>query len=219
MNEAELVIGNKNYSSWSLRAWLALRKAGAEFRERRLSLDTPEFYAEIADYSPTGQVPVLWDGPVCTWDSLAIAEYANDRWAQGRLWPQDTAARARARAVSAEMHAGFSELRSVMPMNCRARNRRVPMSSRLEADINRIISIWCECLEKGAGTGGWLFGDFSIADAMYAPVVFRFQTYGVELPGPAASYAQHVLADPDITDWTAAAELEQEVVEADEAGH
>jgi len=218
MSKPVIVIGNKNYSSWSLRAWIALRKSGADFDERRLPLDTVQFEEEIADFSPTRKVPVLWDQAICIWDSLAICEYVNERWASGSLWPADLAQRARARAISAEMHSGFSALRNQMPMNCRATGRAVPLNEALQGDINRIVSLWRECLEESTGDGDWLFGGFSIADAMYAPVALRFHTYGVELPDIVQRYVQTVLQDSDIRDWMEAAGNEVEVVEADEAG-
>ena len=218
MDKVTLVIGNKNYSSWSLRAWLALRKAGIEFEERRLPLDTEQFAEDIGEYSPSAKVPALQDGSHSIWDSLAICEYVNERWASGELWPQQLQQRARARAISAEMHAGFPALRQQMPMNCRANNRRVPMNAELQQDISRIMDIWRECREAAAGSGPWLFGSFSIADAMYAPVALRFQTYGIELPDAVHNYVETVLHDSDIVEWTTAAREEVEIVEADEAG-
>ena len=218
MDKVRLVIGNKNYSSWSLRAWLALRKAGIEFEERRLPLDTAQFAEDIGEYSPSARVPALWDGSLCVWDSLAICEYINERWALGELWPPQAQQRARARAISAEMHAGFPALRQQMPMNCRASDRRVSVDADLEQDISRIMDIWRECREEAGGAGPWLFGSFSIADAMYAPVALRFHTYGLELPDVVHDYVATVLQDNDVSEWMAAAREEVEVVEADEAG-
>lgn len=211
-----LVIGNKNYSSWSLRGWLALRKAGVDFEEQRLPLDTPEFSRDICTLSPSRRVPALHDGDLCIWDSLAIGEYANERWAGGGLLPQDRAERARARAFMAEMHAGFSALRARMPMNCRAEGRRVAIDEKLQADIDRIFAIWSECLERSGGP--WLFGKFSLADAAYVPVALRFCSYGVQGPAPVQAYVATVLADPDVAAWVQAGRAEKEVVEADEAG-
>ena len=218
MSKTMLVIGNKNYSSWSLRGWLSLRKAGAKFEERRLPLDTTQFAEEIADFSPTGKVPVLWDEGACIWDSLAIAEYANERWAGGELWPQHPAERSRARSISAEMHAGFPAMRERMPMNIRAMDRVVAIDDALQADIDRIMSIWRECREAVSGSGPWLFGSFSIADVMYVPVALRFHTYGVEMQDVVHNYVETVLHDSDVSEWIAAARDETEVVEADEAG-
>ena len=218
MGEVTLVIGNKNYSSWSLRAWLALRKADVEFEERRLPLDTQQFAEDIGDYSPSAKVPALRDGSHSVWDSLAICEYINERWAKGELWPQQLQQRAWARAISAEMHAGFPALRQQMPMNCRASDRRVPVDAELERDISRIMDIWRECREAAADSGPWLFGSFSIADAMYAPVALRFHTYGIEMPNVVRHYLETVLQDGDISEWIAAAREEVEIVEAGEAG-
>ena len=216
MSRPLLVIGNKNYSSWSLRAWLALRKAGVDFEERRLPLDTPTFAREIAALSPSRRVPALWDGDLCIWDSLAIGEYANERWAGGGLLPTEAANRGCARSLCAEMHSSFATLRGSLPMNCRAVGRRVPRTPELTADIDRIFQIWTEALSASAGP--WLFGQFTLADAMYAPVVLRFVTYGVEAPDGARQYMDAVQEDPDIEAWISDARAETEVVEADEAG-
>lgn len=216
MAQPLLVIGNKNYSSWSLRGWLALRKSGADFREKRLPLDTPEFEREIGELSPSRRVPTLHDGELCIWDSLAIAEYANERWAGGGLLPAQASERALARAYMAEMHAGFSALRARMPMNCRATGRQVEIDEDLQANIDRIFAIWSECLQRSGGP--WLFGEFSLVDAAYVPVALRFCTYGVEGPPPVQAYVATVLADPDVAAWVEAGKSETEVVEADEAG-
>ena len=218
MNEVQLVIGNRNYSSWSLRAWLPLRKSGIEFETVVLPLDCPEFEEKIADYSPTRKVPVLWHGGQCIWDSLAIAEYCNEAFAAGRLWPEEPASRALGRSMAAEMHSGFPELRARMPMNCRARNRQVPMDAPLTAEIERVWTLWSDALSCHADSGPWLLGAYSLADAMFAPVVLRFATYGVELPVDIASYCQAVLDDADLQEWVALAGEEEWVVAADEAG-
>ncbi len=218
MKQPRLVIGNKNYSSWSLRGWLAMRKAGVEFDEQLLPLDTETFAQQIGDLSPSRTVPALWDDSICIWGSLAIAEYANERWAGAELWPADMATRARARAISAEMLAGFPALRAHLPMNCRASGRRVSIDDKLAADIARVVAIWLECRENAGDAGPWLYGKFSIADAMYAPVALRFITYDIEVPALAASYIETVLQDADVADWMAAARQETAIVEADEAG-
>lgn len=218
MSRTLLVIGNKNYSSWSLRAWLVLRKSGAAFDERRLSMDTDEFHDEIADLSPTRRVPVLWHNAQCIWDSLAIAEYVNEQFADGSLWPGEARQRGLARAVSAEMHAGFSALRQQMPMNCRAHNRSVDIDRALEADIGRVLSIWTECRQARSESGDWLFGRFSIADAMFAPVVIRFHGYRVDLPPPAREYVDAVLRDADVAQWIREGAAESEVIAAEEVG-
>ena len=210
-DSALLVIGSKNYSSWSLRPWLFLRKAGFKFREQLVDFDAPDYQAQIAAVSPSGRVPLLIvgrqdggqdggpDGGLKIWDSLAICEYAAEMTGCGL--PKNRAARARARSVSAEMHSGFQTLRNECPMNVRARNRRVAPTPELSADIARIDGIWSECRETHGAGGGWLFGDFSIADAMFAPVVFRFQTYGAALSAVSQSYLSHALADPDLLEW------------------
>lgn len=224
-----LIIGNRNYSSWSLRAWLVAARCGVPFEVVRLPLDTPEFAAQVHALSPSGRVPALQlsdmglDG-VVVWDSLAIAETLAERFPAAQLWPADADVRAEARAVSAEMHAGFGALRRELPMNIRAR-RRVGVSAAAQADIARVREIWSACLARFAAHGPWLFGAWSIADAMYAPVVTRFVTYGVE--GDARDLAADALvsgylattcADPLLAAWTALAREEIEVVGADEAG-
>lgn len=217
MGELTLVIANKNYSSWSLRAWLFLKNTGAPFREIRIPLDTPETRSQIARYSPSGRVPVLLDGPRTVWDSLAICEYINETVPGANGWPEGLAARAMARSVSAEMHSGLAALRNEMPMNIRAR-RRITPSDAARADVARVLTNWESCRAQHGAGGPWLFGRFSIADAMYAPVVFRFQTYGVALTGSAAEYTRAVLAHPAVAEWEAAAAAETEIVPSDEAG-
>lgn len=210
-----LVIGNKNYSSWSLRPWLALTQAGVAFEEKRIALDQPQTKAEILRHSPSGKVPCLIDGPLVVWDSLAICETANERYTGGALWPQDADARARARSVSAEMHSSFAALRAHMPMDIRARLDEKGAAARqradVAADIARIQAIWTDCLE--GSDGPWLFGAFSIADAFFAPVVTRFRTYGVTLAPPLASYAETVLALPAMQQWIEAAHAELQVIQ------
>jgi glutathione S-transferase len=209
-----LVIGNRNYSSWSLRPWLALRVADVAFEEVVIELDRPETKARILEHSPSGRVPCLIDGALRVWDSLAICETANERWAGGRLWPADADARAYARAVVAEMHSGFAALRTHLPMDIRSRHfeRGAVAQARpdVAADIVRVQALWTECL---AGSGGpFLFGDFSIADAFYAPVITRFATYGVALPARLSAWADTVQALPAMRDWTAAAHAETAVI-------
>ncbi len=214
----KLIIGNKNYSSWSLRPWLLMKEAGIEFDEHRILIDTPTTKQEIAEYSPAGRVPVLLLGELAVWDSLAICETVAERWPDKNLWPEDPDERAHARAISAEMHAGFAVLRDCMPMNCRAMGRIVPIPDELATDIDRIIAIWSECHQRYGDRGGWLFGNFSVADAMYAPVVLRLRTYGINLPQSAGYYPQRLLESVAMQDWLAAAECEVEVIEADEKG-
>lgn len=218
MEQPLLVIGNKNYSSWSMRGWLAARKSGMAFAEKRLPMDTPTFAAEIGRYSPTRRVPVLIDGSVTIWDSMAIALYVNETYAQQQLWPQDSTARATAQSITAEMHSGFATLRHRMPVNIRAQNRVVERTAALDADIERVKQLWRDCRESFGAGGGWLFGNFSIADAFYAPVVFRFLTYGVALDAVEQAYVDHLLADADVQAWVRGAIAETEVIEAEEVG-
>jgi glutathione S-transferase len=196
-----LVIGSKNYSSWSLRPWLLLRAFGVAFEEILLPLDTPEFHARIGEYSPTGRVPVLHDGELRVWDSLAIAEYANERFLAGRGWPADSAARATARSISAEMHSGFAALRNELPMNCRKRVKNHQASAEAQRDIARVRQIWRQTRERCGHDGPFLFGAFGIADAMYAPVVLRFVSYAVALDPLERAYADAILALPALREW------------------
>ena len=217
MEDLTLVIGNRNYSSWSLRAWLALAKCGVAFDTVLLPLDSDEFYQRIGEYSPTGCVPVLWHDGQCVWDSLAIGEYVNEHFAGGALWPEDAASRALGRCMAAEMHSGFTALRSAMPMNIRAK-RAVPMTEALQRDIDRIWTRWGDARSAHADAGPWLLGSYSLADAMFAPVVFRFATYGVQAPDDLSEYCARVMKDPDLEPWLALAAEETWIVDADEAG-
>jgi glutathione S-transferase len=217
MSDLTLVIGNKNYSSWSLRPWILLKRLGVEFREVLLRLYTPEFKDEIEKYSPSGRVPVLLHGDIRVWDSLAICEYVAEL--TGRGWPAKREARAVARSVCAEMHSGFVNLRSEWPMNARARNRRTPITPSLEADIDRIDEIWNDCRRRfGTGAGPWLFGEFSIADAMFAPVVLRFNTYGAQISETARWYIATALEDSALQEWVSAAKQEPWILENSEVG-
>lgn len=212
MSKLTLVIGNKNYSSWSLRPWLLMRQAGIPFNEVRVSLYQPDSTAQLAALSPSGLVPVLHDGDVRIWDSLAICEYLNELFPECRLWPDARAIRAVARSLSAEMHAGFLALRSSMSMNLRGHypdEGRTPESLR---DIARIVDIWNECRQTYGADGDFLFGRFSIADAMYAPVALRFQTYAVPLEGQARAYADSLLTLPALQEWVEAGVREIERV-------
>lgn len=212
----QLIIGNKNYSSWSLRPWLAARHAEIDFEEIRVPLFTPEGTEQIARYSPSGKVPVWREDELVVWESLAICEYLAEK--VPTLWPSDPKARAVARAVSAEIHAGFAALRSSMTMNARARDRRVEITPEAAADINRIEAIWLDCRSRFGTDGSWLFGEFSIADAMFAPVVLRFVPYGVTRPGVLNEYVATWMADPHLQAWIADAEQETEVLEPFELG-
>ena len=208
MSEPTLVIGNKNYSSWSLRPWLAMKVAGIPFAEHRIPLYGPGSKAQILVYSPAGKVPCLADGDLRVWDSLSICEYLAEK--HPGLWPQDPAARALARSVSAEMHSGFMNLRAKMSMNIRKRYPGLGRTPESMADVARIVSLWSDCRARYGKGGPFLFGAFSIADAMYAPVVLRFRTYEVELPADCRAYSDAVLALSAMQDWIAAAMAETE---------
>ena len=211
----KLVIGNKNYSSWSLRPWLLLSTFGIEFEEIQESLRQEGLTERLSQYSPTGRVPVLIDKPVTVWDSLAICEYVSEKYLAGKGWPKDEALRAEARAVCAEMHAGFMGLRGELPMNCRA-TRQVELSDSAKLDITRVDAIWSKGMS--AGKGPWLFGDFSIADCFYAPVVLRFKTYGISVSESACRYQSWFLEHDALNQWVDAAKAETEIVPEDEAG-
>ncbi|HMN46068.1 MAG TPA: glutathione S-transferase family protein [Povalibacter sp.] len=201
-----LVIGDKQLSSWSLRPWILLRHLDLPFREVPLKLDTPAFGPAVRRYSAAGRVPVLVDGDLPVWDSLAIIEYVHEK-SGGRAWPADATRRAHARSISAEMHSGFSALRGHWPMKA-ASTLDVPMPPAGQQDVARIDELWQDCRARYAGTGPWLFGDYSAADAMYAPVVLRFHTYGAKLSDAAAAYVRHVLADAPLREWIAGARAE-----------
>ncbi|WP_454829525.1 glutathione S-transferase family protein [Pseudoxanthomonas wuyuanensis] len=217
MNKPVLVIGNKNYSSWSLRPWLLLRHYGVEFDEVRLNLDTDAFFAEIGRHSPTGKVPVLRDGTLTVWDSLAICEYANERWLQGQGWPDDMALRAQARAAAAEMHSGFAALRTQLPMNSRREPDGYRWDAAADADIQRIQQLWCGLRQDNREHGDFLCGRFGIVDAMFAPVAIRFAGYGVALDQAAAAYVETLFALPAMRQWREAAAQEAESIAATES--
>jgi glutathione S-transferase len=207
-----LVIGNKAYSSWSLRPWLLMRHARIEFDEVRLPLYTETWNANIGRYSPSGRVPALVDDQIRVWDSLAICEYLAEKHPEKHLWPVEPAARATARAVSAEMHSGFRDLRSNMAMNVRRSlpgRGRTPETMR---DVARITAIWSECRDRYGRQGDFLFGAFSIADAMYAPVASRFRTYAVELDPVCQAYVETIHCLPAMQRWIAEAGRETEVI-------
>ncbi|QHB53704.1 glutathione S-transferase [Ralstonia solanacearum] len=212
----KLVIGNKNYSSWSLRPWLLARQAGIPFEEIRLRLGSEGFAAEVHRYSPAGRVPVLVDGDITVWDSLAICETLAERFPRARLWPEDPKARAHARSICAEMHAGFANLRSQMPMNVTAMLPGLGWNVAVQRDVDRIAQIWTELRQKYAAEGPFLFGHFTVADAFYAPVVSRFATYGVRLPESAKTYADHILNLPAMQEWIEGARDERDFLADDE---
>lgn len=209
-----LVIGNKNYSSWSLRPWLLLRQFGVPFDECRLPLDTPEFAERIGALSPSRRVPALHDGDLVVWDSLAICEYANERWLDGRGWPAGREARAVARAAAAEMHSGFAELRAQLPMNCGRTPDRYRWDAKAQADIDRVQALWRELRTRFGAAQPFLCGGFGIVDAMFAPVVLRFVGYGVPLDDAAAGYVAQVRALPAMQQWVAEGIAETERIAA-----
>jgi glutathione S-transferase len=199
MSTLSLLIGNKNYSSWSLRPWLLLTQSGIQFEERQVWLFTDEGREQLQRESPSAKVPVLRDGNTVVWESLAICEYLADR--RPELWPPDPVARAVARSASAEMHAGFSALREQMPMNCRLEGASIEHSPELERDIERVIALWAEARARFGDDGPMLFGRFSVADAMFAPVVLRFLAYGVQPRGEAGAYMHTMLELPSLQRW------------------
>ena len=205
----ELVIGDKNWSSWSMRPWLALKRAGAEFTETVVRLNQPDSPANLAIASPSSLVPVLKDGDLTVWDSLAIAEYAAERFPQARLWPEDTVRRALARCAAAEMHAGFRSLRGECPMDLAKREHRT-LTPITQTDVKRVVRLWGDLRRRFAGDGPFLVGDWSIADAFFTPVATRFRTYGILLSdygdaGAAGEYAELLLEQPEFLEWERAA--------------
>ncbi|HZW11800.1 MAG TPA: glutathione S-transferase family protein [Noviherbaspirillum sp.] len=205
----KLVIGNKNYSSWSMRPWLVMKAFGIPFEEVRIALGQPDTSMRIGQYSSAGKVPVLIDGETVVWDSTAICEYLAEQFPDKGLWPRDVRARATARSICAEMHSGFSALRTAMWMNIRARFPGKGRTPGAQGDIARICEIWENCLAR-SGQHQFLFGDFSIADAYYAPVVMRFRTYGVWLAPALQAYVDRVVAHPAVAQWMREAMEEQE---------
>ncbi len=208
MDALTLVIGNKAYSSWSLRPWLALRHIGVPFTEILAPLGQPDSRANILRHSPSGRVPLLKHGERTVWDSLAICEYLAETYPEARLWPEEAYARAVARSVSAEMHSGFADLRTNMFMDLQRKRPGEGRSDACLADIARVTEIWRDARAR-FGTGGpYLFGRFSVADCMYAPVATRFETYGVELDPVCRAYADALLALPALREWSEAARAE-----------
>jgi glutathione S-transferase len=209
-----LVIGNKNYSSWSMRPWLALRANNIAFDEVMIPLYTGDADKQrILGFTPSGKVPALIDGDVTVWDSLAIIEYLAERFPQTQLWPVDRASRAHARSICAEMHSGFAALRTECGMNLHRPVGAKPLSGNARADIARIQQIWSECRERHGRTGPYLFGSFSGADAMYAPVVHRFRTYAIEVTPTVRDYMSAMNSLPAFAEWTSAGLAETLVIE------
>jgi glutathione S-transferase len=215
----KLVIGNKNYSSWSMRPWLALRASDIAFEEVFIPLYTGEADKQrILAFTDSGKVPALVDGDITVWDSLAIIEYAAERFPEARLWPQDRAARAHARSISAEMHSGFMALRNECGMNLHRPVKATALSPDARANIARIEQIWTGCRQRYGRSGPFLFGAFSGADAMFAPVVHRFRTYAIEVAPVAADYMKTMMALPAFQQWTREGLAETIVIEKFETG-
>jgi glutathione S-transferase len=214
----KLVIGNKNYSSWSLRAWLMLTANKIPFEEIRIPLSQGNSHSELKKYSDAAKVPVLLDDESVIWDSLAICEYVSEQYLDGKGWPVDPLDRALARSCCAEMHSSFFLVREKLPMNCREMNRKVEISKELQKEISRINKIWTDLLFRYSSSGPYLFGDFSIADCMFAPVVFRFNTYDIAASDISKNYMIAMLDHSDMQRWLEDGKQEKETIEIDEAG-
>jgi len=214
MADLTIYLGNKNYASWSLRAWLALKATGEPFAEEVIPLYQPASKETLLKYSPSGRVPALHHRDTVVWDSLAICEYLAEAFPAAGLWPEDAAARAMARAISAEMHSGFQALRSQHPMNVRSSFPGRDITPEAQADINRVMAIWRTARARyGEGHGDFLFGHFTIADAMYAPVVSRFRTYRFDLEREASDYCDALASLPAMLEWATAAGNEPMIVD------
>ena len=211
----KLYIGNQNYSTWSMRAWLIFAEYQIDLEIEKLDLFSDAFYTTLQGKNPASKVPVLMDGDIAVWDSLAILEYVNEMALDGRAWPASAAERAKARSIACEMHSGFAALRSEMPMNCRAQ-RRVNLSKQALKEIERVDAMWSE--QMACYPEQFLFGEWSIADAMYAPLALRFETYQITLSPLAQKYQQKVLNSSSVQRWLKEASLETSIVEEDEAG-
>ena len=213
----KLIIGNKNYSSWSLRPWLLLKHFDVPFEEIRIALFTHGFEQQLRAYTDANKVPVLHDGELRVWDSLSICEYISEQYLQGKGWPEDPSARSLARSASAEMHSSFMNVRQDMPMNCRAQ-RKIDFTPEVLSEIERIDALWQSLRIRYQSAGPWLLGTFSIADCMYAPMASRFYSYLPTLSAVASTYVDTVLQHPAVQKWLAEAAAETEVIEQSEVG-
>ncbi len=214
MADLTLCIGTKNISSWSLRAWMALARTGVRFDEVVIALNQPDTKERILAYSPSGKVPVLRHGETVIWESLAICEYINELFPDAQLWPENREARAVARSVSAEMHAGFSEMRKEMPMDVLGRHGKKTLGAGATRDVERVLTLWRTCRARYGQDGPFLFSTFSIADCMFAPVVTRFVTYDVAVDTPTRAYLDAMLATPEMVRWTAEAQADLDAAAA-----
>ena len=212
----KLIIGNRAYSSWSMRGWLACRQSGEEFEELVVPMFGEEWdrRREGDEFAPSlGKVPILWDGECVVWDSIAIIEFLADRVGRDTFWPEDDTARGMARSMAAEMHSSFANLRRDLPMNVRRSYPPKELSDPVRGEINRIMQLWAQARARFGGTRDYLFGDWCAADIMFAPVVTRFITYGVRVPPFAGTYMKAVLSHPHVTEWIDAAQDEPWVIE------
>jgi glutathione S-transferase len=216
MSELTLIIGNKNYSSWSLRPWVFMKHNQINFREKRVALFTETTDKELAQYNSDFKVPVLQDGSLVIWDSLSILEYLSEKYLESNGWPHEERARAIARSISSEMHSSFVNVRSELPMNCRKKLQNIKLSHEAEREIERIKSLWRKCRAEFGEKGEWLFGNYSIADAMYAPIALRFEGYSIPLEGVERAYVQSVSKQPSIVEWIEAGKVEREIIEENE---
>jgi len=216
MSKLTLIIGNKNYSSWSLRPWAFLKQNQIQFNEKRVALFTDSTIHELEQYNSDFKVPVLKDGGLIVWDSLSILEYISEKYLESNGWPRDLSARAFARSVSSEMHSSFFNVRNELPMNCRKKFQNIKLTSEAEREIDRIKVLWRQCRTQYGEGGEWLFGAYSIADAMFAPIALRFEGYSIPLNGIEKAYVKSVLKQPSIIEWIEAGKAEREVIKEDE---
>ena len=216
MSDLKLIIGNKNYSSWSLRPWIFMKHYEVDFEEKRVPLFTDTTNDELSPYNSDFKVPVLKDGDLLVWDSLSILEYVSEQYVSGCGLPKDKNARALARSISAEMHSSYFNVRNEMPMNCRKQFTDFKISQAAQLEVDRIVGLWRRCRSEFASEGEWLSGNYSIADAMFAPIVLRFNGYNIALKGIEQEYVNQVLNQPAIKEWIEAGKLETEVIEEDE---
>ncbi len=215
MSQLKLIIGNKNYSSWSLRPWVFMQHMGIKFEEIRIPLFTATTDQQLSDYWSDSKVPVLTDGELIVWDSLAIMEYINEQYCDNKGWPSEPKLRALARSMCAEMHSSFTHLRNEMPMNCRRDTSHIKPSTNAQADIQRIMDLWRYC-KSLTPQGEWLFGDYSIADAMFAPVALRFHGFKTTLDETAQQYVTSTINHPSIKQWVESGIAEKETINLDE---